>query len=157
MRKLLLSIALAVAMCIPAIARAQETDLLAGIEVAAAPVLDLGDLLTEGAQWIAEHGEIAWYYDLVGDTKGSETIAKLTLFSLWDVVNLDIGATIQMDSLDEAPGLAGGVGVKLSAIVEKTNHEWTPKWDVSAGFLGGYNFGDTDWMVGPTIGVSGRF
>ena len=157
MRKLLLSIALAVAMCIPAIARAQETGLLAGIEVAAAPVLDLGDLLTEGAQWIAEHGEIAYYYDFVGDTKGSETIAKLTLVSLWDVLNLDIGATIQMDSLDNAPGLAAGVGVKLSGILEKCGVEWDLKFDLSVGVLGGYNFGDTDWMVGPTIGVSGRF
>lgn len=157
MRKLLLAIALAVALCFSANARAQETGLLADIELAVEPAADLGDLLKEASKWIIEHGEIAYLYDCVDGEKGSETIAKLTLFDIADVVNVDIGATIPLENPDEAPALVAGLGISLSTVLDKCGVEWDLKFDISAGILAGYDFGDHDWMVGPTIGVSGEF
>ena len=151
MRKLLWGILLAVALCVSATANAQD------IEKAIEPTFDLGELLKEAGQWVIRNGEIAYFYDCVDSTKGSETIAKLSLFDIADVVNIDIGATIPLETPDEAPALVTGVSVSLSTILDKCGIEWDLKFDISFGVLTGYDFGDHDWMAGPTLAISGRF
>ena len=64
---------------------------------------------------------------------------------------------LPLETLDEAPGIGGGLGVSLSAVLDKCGVEWNEKWDISIGGLGGYDFGDKDWMVGPTIAVKASF
>ena len=100
---------------------------------------------------------IAYLYDCVDGEKGSETVAKLTLFNIANVVDVDIGATIPLETPDEAPALVGGLGVSLSTILDKCDVEWDLKFDVSVGVLVGYDFGDHDWIVGPTLAVKASF
>ena len=73
------------------------------------------------------------------------------------MVNVDIGATIPLETPDESPALVAGVSVTLGAILDKCGVEWGLSFDISLGVLTGYDFGDHDWLAGPTLAISGRF
>lgn len=157
MKAALMGVLLAMILCVSASAQVQETDLPADIEMGPAPSLDVGDVLKEAGEWIIRNGEVGYFYDCLDDEGGSEAIAKLTLFDIADVVNVDAGATIPVENPDEVPSLLAGLSVSLSTVLEKFDVEWDFKFDVSAGVLLGYDFSDKDWMVGPTLAVKASF
>lgn len=168
MRRLVLVLLVVAAMmfCCYVPARAETRELAETVKDAAAPALSLGDVLKEAAEWIVTHGEVAYLYDCIGDERGGETIAKLTLVELFDVVNVDAAVVLpltdvlqdgDLESLGDAPALAGGLGTTLRQVLEKFDVEWDVKFDITLGGLTGYDFDKKDWIVGPVIGIRGTF
>ena len=159
MKRLLVLVAVVLAICfIGAPARAQET-------VSVEPGIDLWGMVKVAAKWIVENGDIAYLYDFVGEDTGSLTTFRLTLFEIYEVLDIDLGVGLNLklavDNFDrpeeviKKPVLFAGLSMTMGNVLGKFDRDWPDNFpDVRLGLTAGYDLEVHDVLVGPLIAIS---